>query len=105
MRTQLLVAQYFAEHGWPHAKSAGAGRSGADVLDTPDLAIEVKARSGLDPLAWHKQAEKAADGRLPFVVFRTNGQGEDAGNYFALLRLKDLVPILRAAGYGDGKVS
>ncbi len=101
MRTQLLVAQYLKENGWPFAESAGAGRSGADITGTPDLSIEIKARTELSPLAWVRQAETAADGRLPFAVFRCNGQGEDAGKYLALLRFGDLVELLRAAGYGS----
>ena len=101
MRTQLLVAQYLRERGWPYAESAGAGRSGTDVLGTPDIAVEVKARSDLSPLAWVRQAEGAADGRLPLVAFRCNGQGEDASKYLAMVRLGDLVELLRSAGYGS----
>lgn len=101
MRSQLLVAEHLRANGWPHASSAGAGRNGVDILETPDIAVEVKARAGLDPLAWVKQAEKDADGRLPFCVFRPNGMGETPGRYIAFLRLDDLVALLRAAGYGD----
>lgn len=101
MRTQKLVAEYLRDNGWPHAQSAGSGRSGADVLGTLDIAVEVKARANLEPLAWMKQAEKAADGRLPLAVFRCNGQGEDPGAYLTLIRLDALVELLRAAGYGD----
>ena len=100
MRTQLLVAQYLREHGWPFAESAGSGRSGADITGTPDISVETKARSDLSPLAWVRQAEGAADGRLPLVTFRCNGQGEDASKYLAMLRLGDLVALLQAAGYG-----
>lgn len=103
MRTQKLVAEYLRDRGWPFADTAGAGRSGADVTNTPDIAVEVKARADLNPLAWVRQAEAAAEGRLPFVVFRCNGQGEDAGQYLAMLRLADLVPLLHAAGYGSPK--
>lgn len=101
MRTQKLVAEYLRDRGWPHASSAGAGRSGADVLETPDISVEVKARTDLSPLAWVRQAEKAADGRLPFVVFRPNGMGEDVSQHLAMLRFGDLVELLHAAGYGD----
>ncbi|WP_330473804.1 hypothetical protein [Terrabacter sp. C0L_2] len=100
MRTQLLVAEHLRANGWPHAGSAGSGRNGADILETPDIAVEVKARADLNPLAWVKQAEGAADGRLPFAVFRPNGMGETPGRYVAFLRLDDLVSLLRAAGYG-----
>ena len=101
MRTQRLVADHLATRGWPYAESAGAGRSGADVTGTPDIAVEVKARTGFDPLAWIRQAEAASDGRLPFVVVRCNGQGEQAADYPALIRFGDLVELLNAAGYGD----
>lgn len=101
MRTQLLVAEYMQKHGWPFATSAGAGRSGVDILNTPDVAVEVKARTNLSPLAWVRQAEKDADGRLPLAVFRPNGMGEHPDRFLAMLRFGDLVALLRAAGYGD----
>ena len=101
LRSQKLVADYLKEHGWPFAESTGAGRSGADITGTVDVAIEIKARANLDPHAWVKQAEKAADGRLPFAVARMNGQGEHPDQWVAFLRFGDLVDLLNAAGYGD----
>lgn len=100
-RTQKVVAEYLKERGWPFAEPTGAGRQGADVLGMLDVAIEVKARSDLNPLAWVKQAESSADGRLPVVAFRCNGQGEDASKYLAMVRFGDLVDLLRQAGFGD----
>ena len=102
MKTQALVADWFAARGWPFAESAGAGRSGTDITGMVDVAVEVKARAGLDPLAWIRQAQAAAKGRLPLVVFRCNGQGEAAvGDWPCLVRLEDLTALLHAAGYGD----
>ena len=101
MRTQLLVAEHLRNNGWPFADSAGAGRSGADVTNTPDIAVEVKARTDLNPLAWVRQAEAAAEGRLPFAVFRPNGMGEHPEQFLAMMRFGDLVTLLRAAGYGS----
>lgn len=101
-RTQQLVADWFKERGWPYADSAGAGRQGSDITGTLDIAVEVKARADFSPLAWVKQAEGAAKGRLPFAVFRCNGQGEKSvANYPCLIRLDDLTKLLRDAGYGD----
>ena len=100
MRTQLLVADYLAAHGWPHATSTGSGRSGVDILNVAGLAIEVKARATLAPLQWVKKAERDCTG-LPLVVFRPNGMGEHPESFLAFLRLSDLVDLLRAAGYGD----
>lgn len=101
MKTQALVAELMRGRGWPFAESAGAGRSGADVTGTPDVAVEVKARAGLDPLAWVRQAEGAADGRLPFAVFRPNGMGEHPEQFLAMIRFGDLLDLLTEAGYGD----
>jgi len=101
MRTQKLVAEWFASRGWPFADTAGAGRSGSDITGTPDIAVEVKARADFNPLAWIRQSEDAASGRLPFVIFRCNGQGENVADYPALIRTSDLTQLLRDAGYGD----
>lgn len=101
-RTQKLVAQWFSTHGWPWAESTGASRQGADITGTPDIAIEVKARRNLDPLAWIRQAETGANGRLPIVVFRPDGAGETTIHQWPILmRLEDLTNLLHAAGYGD----
>lgn len=100
MRTQLVVAQWFQAAGWVHATSTGAGRGGRDIENTPGVAIEVKARSDLQPLAWLRQAEAAAGGDLPLVVFRPNGIGEEhVGQWGVLMRLTDVTLLLRDAAY------
>lgn len=55
MRTQAVVTEWMRERGWPYAESAGAGRSGVDVKNTPGLAVEVKARRQFTPVEWAKQ--------------------------------------------------
>lgn len=101
MKTQAIVAACLRQQGWPWATSTGAGRPGADVENTPDIAVEVKATSDWNPVGWLKQAEKNADGRLPIAVSRPNGIGEDAEKLIAHIRLGDLIPLLHAAGYGS----
>ena len=102
-RTQKVVAEWFAARGWPFAESAGAGRQGSDVTGMPDCAVEVKARRNFDPVAWVRQAEESADGRLPFVVMRGNGQGEKTvGDWIVIARLSDFTKLLNDAGYGSG---
>lgn len=99
-RSQKVVAEWLARHGWPWAESTGAGRSGSDVTGTPGLFIEVKARRGFSPLAWLRQSRLNSTG-LPFVVFRCDGQGEaNVGEWGVLLRLDDMTELLRSAGYG-----
>lgn len=76
MRTQKLVAEYLREI-WPFADTAGAGRSGQDILNTPGFAGEVKAQSRVNLGAWLRQAAvNAGEDEIPYVVFRINGQGE-----------------------------
>jgi hypothetical protein len=92
-RTQKVIAEYLKQW-WAYADTAGAGRQGEDILNIPTLSIEVKARSDFQPLAWIKQAASNANGKLPIVIMRCNGQGEDVGQYLAFMRVDDLMPIL-----------
>lgn len=103
--TQAEAAAWFRGHGFPYATDAGAGRQGRDLLNLIGLACEVKARADLQPLAWVRQAQANADGDLPFVLFRCNGQGPAAvADWPVLLRLEDFTALVRAAGYGDPEV-
>jgi hypothetical protein len=92
-RTQKVIADYLKQW-FPYADTAGAGRQGEDILNVPTISIEVKARADFQPLAWIKQAESNATGKLPMVIMRCNGQGEDAGQYLAFVKVKDIMPIL-----------
>lgn len=74
--TQRLVAQWFAEHGWPYAESAGAGRPGSDVTGMIGIDVEVKATSSFEPLSWLKQMRlRARKYDVSFGVWRPNGHG------------------------------
>lgn len=100
MRTQLVVANYLRDHGFPFAESTGSSRSGSDVTGTPGLAIEVKARANFNPQEWVRQA--ARNPGLPFVCFRPNMMGETTTEQWpCIVRLADLVTLLRLAGYGS----
>lgn len=100
--TQAIAAAWFRARGFPFCTDAGAGRTGRDLLNLIGLAGEVKARTKFDPLAWIRQAVAAADGDLPFVLIRCNGQGEKTiGDWPVILRLEDFTTLVRAAGYGD----
>jgi hypothetical protein len=100
-RTQKCVAEYLKKW-FPYADSAGAGRQGSDITGVP-FDIEVKARSAFQPKEWLDQTRKRADGKLSIVVMRFNGQGEDAGEYGAMLRFSDLVQLLNQLNYPDMK--
>jgi len=91
-RTERVVAQYLSTV-WP---SACVGRgSGKDIINVP-FDAEVKSRTGFQPLAYMKQLKARTDisGDLGFGVLRLSGQGEDAAEYCAIIRLADLLPLL-----------
>ena len=96
-RTERVVAEYL-RHWWEGA-SVGRG-SGRDILNVP-FDCEVKARTGLDIKGTLRQIESrtSESGLLGFACFRLNGQGEQPSDYVAMLRLGDLVQLLRDAGY------
>lgn len=101
-RTQAVAAEWFRNNGFPYAEPTGAGRQGIDITGMPGLAPEVKAVTAFDPLAWVRQATKAAGEALPFVISRRNGQGETTvGDWLVILRLYDFTHLVRAAGHGD----
>ena len=100
--TQRIVAAYLATRGWPHAYAIGAGEAGDDIQGTLDIAVEVKARTGFSPLAAIKQMQaRRRPGALPFAVLRMDGTGEaTVDDWPVVMRLEDVVALLRAAGYG-----
>jgi hypothetical protein len=100
-RTERVVADYL--RCWWEGAVVGRG-SGRDILNVP-FDCEVKARTGLDVVGTLRQIETrtAESGLLGFACFRLNGQGEQASDYVAMLRLGDLVELLRAAGYEKRK--
>jgi hypothetical protein len=100
-RTERVVAEYLRR--WWEGASVGRG-NGRDILNVP-FDCEVKARTGLDIKGTLRQIEDrtAKSGLLGFACFRLNGQGEQASDYVAMLRLSDLVGLLLAAGYDKRK--
>lgn len=100
-QSQKIVADFLAANGWPYAQSTGAGRSGTDVTGTPRLFWEVKARRGLNLGADLRQVAGHGDG-LGLLVIRLDGTGPATiSDWPAVMRLGDLVGLLRAAGYGE----
>lgn len=103
MESQKLVAVAFSDL-FPFAESAGSGRPGRDILGTPGLAVEVKARRGLDVPAWLRQAvkeaEKTAD--LPLLIWRPDGMGPQTVDLWPMTMPFGIGrELLREAGYGS----
>lgn len=91
-RTERVVAQYLSSV-WQGA-TVGRG-SGKDIVNVP-FDVEVKARTGFQPLAYLAQlkARTQVSGELGFGVLRLNGQGENVADYACIIRLEDLLPLL-----------
>jgi len=96
--TERIVAAYLQQ--WWEFASVGRGK-GKDILNVPNLDIEVKARTGFQPKQVLAQIKARTDqsGEIGFAVLRLNGQGEDAREYAAIIRFEDLVNLLVKAGY------
>jgi hypothetical protein len=92
-RTERVVAEYLST--WWTGACVGRG-SGKDIVNVP-FDCEVKSRSSFQPLSYLKQLKARTDktGELGFGVLRLNGQGEDAAEYCAIIRLADLLPLLQ----------
>lgn len=101
MRTQKVVAEAFKADGWPHAETAGAGRSGTDVLGIVGVDVEVKARRGFNVVAAMKQArERAAEGTLCIAVIRPDGMGETTVNDWpVIMRFEDARNLMKGSGF------
>lgn len=100
--TQRIVANYLAQHGFPYAESTGAGRQGSDVTGCPGIDWEIKARRGLVISELMKQLSERQGHLLGVGVIRPDGMGEASiEDWPAVLRLADLVELLRGNGYGE----
>ena len=101
--SQKIVANYFAENGFPFAESTGAGRSGSDVTGVLGVDIEVKARRGFPIAETMKQLAERNDGsKLQVAVLRLDGTGPTTvHNWPAIVPLSVLVELLRRSGYGE----
>ena len=115
-RSQKVFAEHMRDI-FPYAEPTGAGRQGRDILSTPGVWFELKARAGFNPVAALKQIEKeiaedlAKRNESPLVSFegpelgvtvlRMNGQGEqNIGEWVVCMRVDTLKELLREAGYG-----
>jgi hypothetical protein len=93
-----MIAADLRDDGiYPFATDAGAGRPGRDILGTPGVSIEVKARADFNPVAALRQAQlNTIDNETPIVVVRMNGQGPAHINeWVAFTTWKDMKEFIK----------
>lgn len=97
--TERLVAE-FLHPVFPYAERVPASLPGRDVLHTPGVTIEVKARRDLNLPAWLKQAgARATEEEIPVLVIRPDGFGEARiGEWAAVVTLETLLRLLAERG-------
>lgn len=105
MRTQALLAQRWRESGYfPFCTDAGAGRPGKDVLNTPGLSVEIKAKNRLTlPEAMRQAEANGDDGDVAIVVWRHERQGEtQPGQWTVTMRLDQFEKFWELRGNNNG---
>lgn len=82
--SELAVAAWLRDHGYPHAEPTSASAAGCDLTGVP-WAVEIKARRTLDLPGWMRQATRNADTLSPLLIVRGNGQGvQSIGEWAAI---------------------
>lgn len=95
--TESIVAERL-RHLYPLAARVPASLPGRDILGTPGLAVEVKARRDLDLTGWLAQAKRNAGTDLPVVVIRPDGYGPERVDFWpVVLTMVDFVALLERA--------
>jgi hypothetical protein len=109
---ETALVRFLVGQGFPNAerRALGGGSSGQDLGDitgTPCLAWEVKNHKSYSIPAWLKETaiEKDNSGAdFGILVAKPNGVGlSNVGDWWAIMRVADIVDLLRAAGYGNSQ--
>lgn len=99
----MLFAEWLKVHGFPNAEAVAASLKGKDILNTPEVAFELKATAQADLTGAVRQARRnAAEEELPVVIYRPNGYGpERLGDWLFVTGVLEGTQLLADAGYGD----
>ena len=97
------IVRFLADNGFPNAeRRAMAGQNDlGDILTGPSLVWECKNHKTLKFSEWLEETEierRNADADYGLLVAKRRGKG-DAGEQYAVMRVDDLVRLLKQAGY------
>jgi hypothetical protein len=101
---ETLIVRYLQSQGWVHAERRALHGSvdKGDITGTGPLVWECKNHKTLDLSGWLKQTEQErtnANADHGILVVKRRSYGDPAEQY-AVMRLQDLVNLLKQAGYG-----
>jgi hypothetical protein len=96
-KSELLLPDYWSDV-FPGVVAVQPSLGGLDLKNTDPFGFEVKARKGLDLLAWMRQARRnTAEGMVPVVIARMNGQGpQSMDEWFTVTRQADFKKLVRS---------
>lgn len=98
-KTQRNVASYL-QRWFPHAISNGAGSQGSDIIHTPfDVEVKARDRVSLSEILIQLKARKKDQPGL--IVLRMNGQGDDASQYLAIMKLGEMMETISRCKCGS----
>jgi hypothetical protein len=100
---ETLIVRYLQSRGWTHAERRALYGSvdKGDITGTGPLVWECKNHKTLDLSTWLRQTEterQNADANHGILVVKRRSYGDPADQY-AVMRLEDLVNLLKEAGY------
>ncbi len=96
-RAELAVAKLLRAEGWQArtSRSVQGVQGGADLITDCPLSIEVKDHARMELAAWLDQAVAQAEPGAPGVVFHhRRGKGNPA-DWYATMRVSDLLALVR----------
>lgn len=87
---------------FPDAVAVASALSGSDILSTPGIAVEVKARRDLNLTEWLRQASRNAGVETPVVIHRPDGFGPATVlDWPVTMTLEHFMALLEEAGYAS----
>lgn len=101
---ETLIVRYLQAQGWVHAerRALHGNLDKGDITGTGPLVWECKNHKALDISAWLKETEQErvnANANHGILVVKRRAYGDPSDQY-AIMRLEDLVKLLKEAGYG-----
>ena len=106
---ETALVNWLREHGFPGAERRALGGGGfgedlGDITGTPCLAWEVKNHKSYKFPEWLQETKietENAKADFGILVVKPNGVGlSRPGDWWAMMKVEDIVNLLREAGYG-----